>query len=126
MSLELNKAVARRFIEELQNAKNLDIVYELLIEECLIHVNSKYMDREKYKRIVASNHKYFPDVHIEIERQVAEGDIVVTQWKSLFTHTHEIFNIPPTFEEMQLLGVSIYKMIAGKVLEIWIYWDRPR
>ncbi|NIP29240.1 MAG: hypothetical protein GTO02_01960 [Candidatus Dadabacteria bacterium] len=125
MTIEENKEIAKRFIQELQNAKNLEIIDELLIEDCLIHVSSKYVEKEKYKRIVESNHKYFPDMHIEVINQIAEGDIVASQWKNHFTHTHEILGIKPTYEEMQISGVSIYKIIGGKIVEIWIYFDRP-
>lgn len=125
MTQEENKAIAKRFIQELQNAKNINIIDELLSEECLIHVSSKYVDREKYKRVVESNHKYFSDMHIEVKEQIAEGDMVVTQWKNHFTHTHEILGLEPTYEEMQISGVSVYKIIGSKIIEIWIYWDRP-
>ena len=96
MNLDDNKNIAKTFIQELQNSKNLDIIDELLIDECLIHVSSKYVEKNKYKRIVESNHKYFPDMHVEVTNQIAEGNMVASQWKNSFTHTHEILGVKPT------------------------------
>lgn len=124
MTLENNKAIARRYIEELQNAKNLNIIDELMIEDCIIHLGSRYVDREKYKKIVESNYKVFPDIHVDIEQQIAENDTVSTQWKSHFTHTNSFMGYEPTFEEILIAGNSIHRIIGGMIAEVWIYWDR--
>ncbi len=125
MSLVENKKTAKDFINELQNAKNIDIIDELLVDECLIHVRSKYVEKDKYKRIVESNHKYFPDMHVEVINQIAEGDRVASQWKNNFTHTQEVFGVKPTYESMTINGVSIYEFVGQKISQIWIYFDRP-
>lgn len=125
MTTEDNKNIAKTFIQELQNAKNFDIIDELLTDECLIHVGSRYVDRDKYKRIVQSNHQYFPDMHVDVQSQIAEGDKVVTQWKNNFTHSHDFLGLEPTFENMTISGVSVYQLVGSKISQIWIYFDRP-
>lgn len=124
MNIEKNKAIARTYIEELQNAKNLNIIDEFMIEDCIIHLGSRYVDREKYKKIVESNNKVFPDIHIDIENQIGEGEIVSTQWKSHFTHTNRFMGYEPTYEEISIAGISIHRIIGGMIVEVWIYWDR--
>ncbi|MGH7885469.1 MAG: ester cyclase [Thermodesulfobacteriota bacterium] len=124
MSLEENKNLAKKYIEELQNAKNIEIIYEILSENCIIHIGEKYFDREKYKSQVESNYKMFPDMHTDITDQIAEGGRVSTQWKSRFTHSQKIMNYEPTLEEVQIAGSSIYRIVGSKIVEIWIYTDR--
>lgn len=124
MNSAFNKTVARRYIEELQNAKNLSIIDELLIEDCVIHLGSRYLDKEKYKSIVETNYAVFPDMHIDIQAQIAENDTVVTQWKNRFTHTNKFMGYEPTFEEISIAGISVHRIIGGAIAEIWIYWDR--
>lgn len=124
LKTEENKTTARRYIEELQNAKNLEIIDELMIEDCIIHLGSRYVDRGKYKKMAESNYKVFPDLHIEIEHQIAEGEMVSTQWKSRFTHTNKFMDYEPTFEEILIAGISIHRIIGGRIVEVWIYWDR--
>lgn len=124
MNVEENKAIARTYIEELQNAKNIEIIDELMIEDCVIHLGSRYVDREQYKKIVETNYKIFPDIHIDIEAQIGEDDTVSTQWKSHFTHSNRFMGYEPTYEEILIAGISIHKIIGGKITEVWIYWDR--
>ncbi len=124
MVLETKKSIARNYIEELQNAKNLEIIDEVMTEDCIIHLGSRYVDKEKYKNIVKSNYKIFPDTHVTIKKQIAEDNRVVTQWKSSFTHSHEIMGKPPTYEEIVVSGTSIHKIIGNMIVEVWIYWDR--
>ena len=124
VTLEEKKYIARKYIEELQNAKNISIIDELLTADCIIRIGSRIVDKEKYKNIVRSNYKSFPDNHVEIINQIAEDDTVVTQWKSSFTHTQRIMDMEPTFEEVVIAGTSIHKIIGSMIVEIWIYWDR--
>lgn len=124
MVLETKKNIARNYIEELQNAKNLDIMDEVMTEDCVIHLGSRYVDKQKYKNILQSNFVLFPDTHVVVERQFAEDDMVATQWKSSFTHTQKIMGQEPTFEEISIPGTSIHKIIGNMIVEVWIYWDR--
>ena len=59
MVLETKKNIARNYIEELQNAKNLEIIDEVMTENCVIHLGSRYVDKEKYKNIVKHTHIFF-------------------------------------------------------------------
>lgn len=124
MSIEENKNLAKRYVEELQNAKNIDIIDEILSEECIIHIGEKYFDKEKYKKQVESNYRMFPDLHTDIIGQIAEKGRVATQWKSRFTHSQNIMNYEPTLEEVQIAGASIYRIVGSRIVEIWIYTDR--
>lgn len=124
MVLETKKTIARNYIEELQNAKNLEILDEVMTQDSVIHLGTRYLDKEKYKNILKSNYQLFPDTHVTIENQIAEGDRVATQWKSSFTHSHEIMGKSPTYEEVVVSGTSIHKIIGNMIVEVWIYWDR--
>jgi len=124
MVLETKKNIARNYIEELQNAKNLEIIDEVMTQDCVIHLGSRYVDKEKYKNIVQSNYKLFTDTHVVIEKQIAEDNRVVTQWKSSFTHSQKIMDKEPTYEEINISGTSIHKIIGNMIVEVWIYWDR--
>ena len=124
MVLETKKKIARLYIEELQNAKNLNVIDEVMTQDCVIHLGSRYVDKEKYKKIVDSNHKMFPDNHVDILEQIAEDNRVVTQWKSSFTHSQKLMGKEPTYEEIIIAGTSIHKIIGNMIIEVWIYWDR--
>jgi predicted SnoaL-like aldol condensation-catalyzing enzyme len=83
-----NKAVQRRIIDEVINRKNLCLADELFSEEHELHPEAPGVDRgpEGMKRAFASLHEEFPDVRVEIESMVAEGDMVTV--RLAFSGTH--------------------------------------
>jgi predicted SnoaL-like aldol condensation-catalyzing enzyme len=83
MSIEENKALARRVIEEMFNNGNLDVADELIAPDYVDHDPAMPEDihgPEGFKEYVSVYRSAFPDLHIQIEDQVAEGDKVTTRW----------------------------------------------
>ena len=79
---EDNKALVRRFTEEVAKQGNLDVADELLAPDFVDHdlLPGKVADIEDFKRWVADELRAsFSDYHFSIEEQVAEGDKVVTR-----------------------------------------------
>jgi predicted SnoaL-like aldol condensation-catalyzing enzyme len=76
-----NKAVQRRIIDEVINRKNLDLADELFSEEHELHPEAAGVTRgpEGMKRAFAGLHEEFPDIRVEIESMVAEGDMVAVR-----------------------------------------------
>jgi steroid delta-isomerase-like uncharacterized protein len=72
---------------------------------------------------VAALRDAFPDVHITIEDQVAEGDRVVTRWTARGTHTGAFQGIPPTGKRGSMTGIDINRFADGKVVECWTNAD---
>jgi predicted SnoaL-like aldol condensation-catalyzing enzyme len=87
---EENKALARRVIEELFNAGNLEVADEIIAQDHVRHdpaMPEEGHGREDFKQFVNIYRSAFPDVHCEIEDQIAEGDKVVTRWVPLAAPT---------------------------------------
>ena len=98
MSTEENKALARRVLEEMFNAGNLDVADELLAPDYVDHDPTLPEDvhgPEGFKEYVATYRSAFPDLHIQIEDQIAEGDRVATRWTGTGTHNGELRASPP-------------------------------
>jgi predicted SnoaL-like aldol condensation-catalyzing enzyme len=82
MSTEENKALARRVLEEMFNKGNLDLADEVFAPDYVDHDPAMPEDirgPEGFKEYVSIFRTAFPDLHLEIEDQVAEGDKVVTR-----------------------------------------------
>src|SRR3712207_5005951 len=81
MSLEENKALVRRFLEE-QVKGNLDVIDELLhpdfVDRSLLPGQGP--SREEFKRSAAEILAAFSVVGFAIETQIAEGDLVATRY----------------------------------------------
>jgi predicted ester cyclase len=96
-SAEENKAIVRRFEEELARG-NLDVIDELAAPD---FVDRRLMPgqgptREDFKRSVAEDLDRSPTTSFTIEEQVAEGDTVVTKYRKSFIDRGEVMGIPPT------------------------------
>ena len=126
MSTEENKALARRVLEEMFNAGNLDVADELLASDYVDHDPSLPEDvhgPEGFKEYVGMYRSAFPDVHVQIEDQIAEGDRVVTRWTGTGTHTGELMGIAPTGKRVTLPGMEIVRIANGKLVEGWEGYD---
>ena len=58
-----------------------------------------------------------------IEDIIAEGDKVVARWRSRATHQGEYMGTPQSGKEVQLTGISFYRIEEGKIAEEWSVED---
>lgn len=65
----------------------------------------------------------FPDVQGTLEDVVTEGDRVVVRWTEKGTHQGEYVGRAATGKAMQWTGISIYRLTAGKIVEMWVQMD---
>jgi predicted SnoaL-like aldol condensation-catalyzing enzyme len=116
-----NKDVQRRIIDEVINRKNLDLADELFSEghELRPEVAGVGRGPEGMKRAFAGLHEEFPDIHVEIESMVAEGDLVAV--RLTFSGTHAPTGERATWPEMVFARFS-----EGKTVESWEVTDTGR
>ena len=121
---EQHKRLVRRVIEEVYNKGDFAVVDQLAAGDLLIHMASQEIrGREGAKQYVAALRAGFPDLHIAIEDQIAEGDRVVTRWTARGTHTGQFQGIPPTGKEVRVAGTDIDRIADEKVVECWSHVD---
>jgi predicted ester cyclase len=119
---EHNKALVRRFLDEVYNRGNLKVADELLAEDYVDHTvpPGKYAGREGVKRSVAKQRASSSDLHITIEEQIAQGDKVVTWVIGSGTHDRESFmGLAPTGARMTMKHIFISRLVEGKIVEQW-------
>jgi steroid delta-isomerase-like uncharacterized protein len=121
MSVEENKAIVRRFIEEATRG-NLAIVDELVAPGFVFH-NPADPDvgggPEGMRRWLAGNSEAFPDFRFTIEDQIAEGTKVVTRLTGRGTHQGEAFGIPATGKPVTITAIFIDEVADGKLVGHW-------
>lgn len=135
MELERNKAVARRLYEELWGKGDLSVIDECVARDYVNHQASvdphlspsvsavDICGAETFKALVRAWRLGFPDVQTRVEDQIAEGDKVVTRWISRGTQTGRWREIAATGREMVVEGISIDRIVDGRVVETWTNWD---
>ena len=121
MSVEENKAIARRWNEEIWSQGNLATIDELLAPDFTFNypTTGAAPDREGYKQTVADWSAPCSDVQSITEEAVAEGDKVVVRWTWSGTHTGDYMGVAPTGKRLTITGVSILRIVGGKIVEEW-------
>jgi predicted ester cyclase len=66
----------------------------------------------------------FPDNRITMDDMIAARDKVVLRWSSLGTHLGVMQGIAPTNRKVSANGIAIYRLAAGKVVEVWMNTDQ--
>ncbi|MGA7910093.1 MAG: ester cyclase [Candidatus Dormiibacterota bacterium] len=124
---EHNKVLARRNIEEVWNQGKIAVVDELIAHSAIFHdpnlPEGKFAEPEGYKKYVSIYRSAFPDLHLTIHDQVAEGDKVVTRWSASGTNDGPLMGIAATHKRATVLGVDINRYENGKIVEGWISYD---
>src|ERR687894_1778135 len=118
---EDNKALVRRFTEEVINQGNLDVADELLAPDFVDHdvIPGKLGGKEDVKRWIAERRASFSDLHFSIEEQIAEGDKVVSRIISSGTHDqNEYRGLAPSGARITMETVNIYRVVEGKIVEV--------
>jgi predicted ester cyclase len=125
MSQEENKALARRFVEEVYNQGNLDAVDSLVSHEFVRHgIGGTMRGAEIIKDRVRTVRTGFPDFHITIEEALADGDKVILRQTHTGTHLGEFAGAAPTGNQMQTTEISILWIVGGKICEGWVNVDQ--
>ena len=119
---EENKATFRRYIEEVWNRTNLEVVDEIF-DRYLSHQPdgpTLQSGPEDVKRFVSEFRSAFPDFRISIDDQIAEGDKVMVHATIRGTHHREFRGMAPTGKHIEERGFSVFRFSEeGKVVESW-------
>jgi predicted ester cyclase len=126
MSTQDNKAVVRRFYEEVVNQKNRAALAEVFDPNLVDHfappgapggLEGAWQTFDMFQTA-------FPDQHFTIEDMIAEGDRVVSRVTMSGTQQGPFMGIPPTGKHVTMTGIDINRFVGGKSVEHWVEMDR--
>jgi steroid delta-isomerase-like uncharacterized protein len=117
MTMEENKAVVRRFAEEVWNQGNTAALDELVARD--VARNGQQLGVEGMRGVVAMIHGGLPDFQEETVDLIAEGDKVVWRYVSRGTHRGTLMGVPATGKRVEYTGTATLRLVDGKIAEIW-------
>jgi len=126
MSTEQNKQIVMRLIEEGFNRAREAVIDELVSPKYQSQEEGMAAEgRQKLKEPMGSFRTAFPDLHLQVEHILAEGDKVMT-W-AVFTGTHlgPLEAVPATGKKVVVIDVDLWRLEGGKVVESWAHFDQP-
>jgi len=121
-----NKAIARRWSDELWGSGNLAVADEIISPEYVRHdPGDPFPARgpEDVKRIVTLLRTMLPDLSIAVEAVVAEGDLVVSRYTATATDTHGYMGMPPTGKTIRTPAIQMFRVRDGMIVESWAVRD---
>jgi steroid delta-isomerase-like uncharacterized protein len=130
MSVEQNKAIARRLFESVAAGAETALD-ELLAPDFVAHqpgtstlLGVEQLSREEFLQALRASNAAFSDQQYTIEDQVAEGDRVTTRVSWRATHSGDFQGVPATGERVVGGGIAIERIKDGKIAERWAQPDR--
>lgn len=126
MSTEDNKALVRRFYDEVFNNKNMVGVDAFVAPNVIDHSLPPGApgEIEGVRQTIAMFLTAFPDLHLTLEDIIAEGDKVVVRWTMRGTHQGASLGMPPTGKQFTLPGISLVRLDGGMAAETWVSYDQ--
>ena len=119
MSVESNKAIARRFVQVWGDG-NLDVLDELAAPSLVVRyptIPQVIQGSRAFRHVLAGFRSAFPDSALRVEEEIAEGEKVVIRWSFSGTHKGNLLGVPATGKKVTWTGVTIYRIVDGKVVE---------
>lgn len=115
--LEQNKALLKRWFEEVWNQGRRETIYELFAPGGILHDGSQTMSgREAFLKFYDGMRADFSDIRVTPGICLAEGDLAALRWSVECRHK-------ATARTVSLTGISIARIEDGCFVEAWQNWD---
>jgi steroid delta-isomerase-like uncharacterized protein len=129
--LEENKALIRRWFEEVWNRGRADAIAEMFAEDGIAHglsddVGAPLKGPGGFLPFHGQFREAFPDIEVTVEDQIAEGDRVATRCRVQGKHTGNSLGFAATHSPVDFTGVTITRIRDGKIVEAWNNFDFAR
>ncbi len=114
-----NRAIVRRYIEEVINTGNVDRIEDFIAPEY-----TEVYDGRRYPIGIAGARDHvrgvrttYPDLRVTIDSQIADGEWVATTITARGSHRGEWMGISPTGRTLTFTGVNLDRVVNGRIVE---------
>lgn len=120
MTKEENKKAQQKFGEAV-NSGNLEKLRELVAQDVKEHdpAPNQGPGPQGYIDFFSMMRKAFPDMHVEVEKLVADEDNVAFAYTLTGTHKGEFMGVEATNKAVKVRGMQISRFKDGKMVERW-------
>ncbi len=119
-----NKALVRRFLEEVINGGNTALLAELATDDHVRHApDGDLYGREGVRIDVAAWRAGFPDLRLVVEDLIAEGDRVAYRYWLYGTHGGPFLAVPAAGRAVAVAGFGVDRVVGGRLAESWVCFD---
>jgi steroid delta-isomerase-like uncharacterized protein len=126
VSIEVNKAIVRRWSDDLWSQGKLEVADEIVAPDYVRHdPGDPFPARgpEDVKRLVSMLRAMLPDLTITIEDMIGEGDRVMIRYIAVATDTEGFMGKPATGIETRTVAMQLFRLANGQIVESWAVRD---
>jgi len=125
MTTDENKAIVRRFIDEIFIQGRHETVDELLADDFVAHTwPSTGHPRDDLKAAIDRTSGALEDPQFTIHDLIAEGDRVAVRLTSAATQVGQFMGMPPSGKRYSIDEIHIFRLRDGQVVEHWHQLDQ--
>ena len=121
---EQNKVIAKRAFEEILSKGRFELAEQLYARDFVNHGLHRDASLEEDQAALRGWHQAFSDIAIVPEKLIAEGDLVTVYWIAHGTNTGTGNGLPATGKKAELAGITIWRIVDGKIKEEWSAFDQ--
>jgi steroid delta-isomerase-like uncharacterized protein len=123
MGTENCTTMQKAFMEIMQEG-NVDYIDRVFARDFVGHdTTGNTFGRDEFRQGVLEMLGAFSDREVLIADQLADGDKVATRWIATALHSGDYRGIPATGRKGSLAGISIDRIVGGKIIESWDVTD---
>ena len=127
MSMDDNKAIVRRFVDEIFVQGRKETVDELLADDFVGHTwPSTGNPRADLKGAIDRTSKGLADPVFTIEDVIAEGDRVAVRLTAAATQVGELMGMPPSGKRYEIGEIHVFRLRDGQVVEHWHQFEQMK
>ena len=118
---DLNRAIVLRYMQEVINERKLDVLDEIMAADWIAHNPGEPNGRDGLKAYFAGMFEQFPEIHADVKRVVAEGDLVVV-------HSHYTASEQDRGNDWAPgsgATADFFRLVDGVIVEHWDVNQRP-
>jgi steroid delta-isomerase-like uncharacterized protein len=128
---ENNKALLRRWFDEVWNKGRAEAIDEMFAEDGIAHGLSEAPESPLrgpagFQPFHETFRGAFPDIEVVVEDMIAEGDKVVARCSVRGKHSGDHLGVAASNAPVDFTGIAIVRIKDGKIVEAWNNFDFMR
>jgi steroid delta-isomerase-like uncharacterized protein len=122
------KRLVRRWFQQVWNEGRIETVEELLAPDAVIHGLGEQglavPGPKAFLSFFATMRSAFPDVHVQVEQVVNEGEWFAARFSASMTYTGTGLGFAANQKKAKIDGMAMGRVVEGKIVEGWNIWDQ--
>ncbi len=125
---EENKALVRRWFEEVWNRGRAEAIDEMFAEDGIAHglsdaAGEPLRGPAGFRPFFQSFREAFPDIEVVVEDVIAEGDKLAARCSVRAKHQGDTLGFRATNRPIEITGMVFIRARDGKIVEAWNNFD---